>query len=170
MTAAHRPDTLTITRPDDWHLHVRDGDPLHTVVPHTAAQFGRAIIMPNLRPPVTTAAQALDYKQRILAEADAASTQSGAIGALLRREGLYSSHLAAWRRERQAGILRGLTPHKRGPKPKRSPREEEIQRLRRENQRLAEQLRKAEIVIDVQKKVGALLGWPLPKADPGEKP
>ncbi|SEA15465.1 dihydroorotase [Acidovorax soli] len=65
MTAAL--DTLTITRPDDWHLHVRDGEPLHTVVPHTAAQFGRAIIMPNLRPPVTTAAQALDYQQRILA-------------------------------------------------------------------------------------------------------
>ena len=61
------PNTLTITRPDDWHLHVRDGEPLHTVVPHTAAQFGRAIIMPNLRPPVTTAAQALEYKQRILA-------------------------------------------------------------------------------------------------------
>ncbi|HAU57054.1 MAG TPA: dihydroorotase [Comamonadaceae bacterium] len=65
MTAAQ--DTLTITRPDDWHLHVRDGAPLHTVVPHTAAQFGRAIIMPNLRPPVTTAQQACDYKQRILA-------------------------------------------------------------------------------------------------------
>ena len=65
MTAA--PNTLTITRPDDWHLHVRDGEPLHTVVPHTAAQFGRAIIMPNLRPPVTTAVQALAYKQRILA-------------------------------------------------------------------------------------------------------
>ena len=65
MTAA--PDTLTLTRPDDWHLHVRDGAPLHTVVPHTAAQFGRAIIMPNLRPPVTTAQQALDYKARILA-------------------------------------------------------------------------------------------------------
>ena len=59
--------TLTITRPDDWHLHVRDGAALHTVVPHTAAQFGRAIIMPNLRPPVTTAQQALEYKQRILA-------------------------------------------------------------------------------------------------------
>ena len=59
--------TLTITRPDDWHLHVRDGDALHTVVPHTAAQFGRAIIMPNLRPPVTTAAQALAYKERIQA-------------------------------------------------------------------------------------------------------
>ena len=65
MTAA--PQTLTITRPDDWHLHVRDGEPLHTVVPHTAAQFGRAIIMPNLRPPVTSAEQALAYKQRILA-------------------------------------------------------------------------------------------------------
>ena len=58
----------------------------------------------------------------------------------------------------------------RGPKSKRSPQEDEIQRLRRENQRLAEELRKAEIVIDVQKKVGALLGWPLPKADPEEKP
>jgi dihydroorotase len=59
--------TLTITRPDDWHLHVRDGEPLRTVVPHTAAVFGRAIIMPNLKPPVTTAAQALAYKARILA-------------------------------------------------------------------------------------------------------
>lgn len=58
---------LTLTRPDDWHLHVRDGDALHTVVPHTAAQFGRAIIMPNLRPPVTTATQALQYKARIQA-------------------------------------------------------------------------------------------------------
>ena len=58
---------ITITRPDDWHLHVRDGEALRTVVPHTAAQFGRAIIMPNLRPPVTTAEQALTYRQRILA-------------------------------------------------------------------------------------------------------
>ena len=58
---------ITLTRPDDWHLHVRDAQALHTVVPHTAAQFARAIIMPNLRPPVTTAVQALAYKQRILA-------------------------------------------------------------------------------------------------------
>ena len=63
----HTTQTLTLTRPDDWHLHVRDGDVLHTVVPHTAAQFGRAIIMPNLRPPVTTATLALAYKARILA-------------------------------------------------------------------------------------------------------
>ena len=60
-------NNLTITKPDDWHLHVRDGAALHTVVPHTAAQFGRAIIMPNLKPPVTTAALALAYKARILA-------------------------------------------------------------------------------------------------------
>ena len=58
---------LTITRPDDWHLHVRDGAPLATVVPHTARQFGRAIIMPNLKPPVTTAAQAVAYRDRIRA-------------------------------------------------------------------------------------------------------
>jgi dihydroorotase len=58
---------ITVTRPDDWHLHVRDGDALNTVVPHTAKQFGRAIIMPNLKPPVTTAEQALAYKSRILA-------------------------------------------------------------------------------------------------------
>src|SRR5512132_256254 len=111
-----------------------------------------------------------EYKLRILAEADAAATQPGAIGALQRREGLYSSHLVTWRRERQTGILKGLTPHKRGPKSKRNPQDEEIQKLRRENQRLTEELRKAAIVIDVQKKVGALLGWPLPKADPEEKP
>jgi dihydroorotase len=60
-------NTITLTRPDDWHLHVRDGDVLSTVVPHTARQFGRAIIMPNLKPPVTTAAQALAYRDRILA-------------------------------------------------------------------------------------------------------
>jgi len=111
-----------------------------------------------------------EYKQRILEEADAAAAQPGGIGALLRREGLYSSHLVTWRRERQAGVLKGLTPHRRGPKSRRNAQEDEMQKLRRENQRLAEQLRKAEIIIDVQKKVGALLGWPLPKADPEEKP
>ena len=58
---------ITLTRPDDWHLHVRDGSALATVVPHSAARFGRAIIMPNLRPPVTTTEQALAYRERILA-------------------------------------------------------------------------------------------------------
>jgi dihydroorotase len=60
-------NSLTLTRPDDWHLHLRDGEALQTVVPHTAAQFARAIVMPNLKPPVTTAAQALAYRDRIRA-------------------------------------------------------------------------------------------------------
>ncbi len=60
-------DSVTITRPDDWHLHLRDGDALTTVVPHTAAQFGRAVIMPNLKPPITTVRQAQDYARRIRA-------------------------------------------------------------------------------------------------------
>ncbi|MFZ5566914.1 MAG: dihydroorotase [Pseudomonadota bacterium] len=60
-------DTLTLTRPDDWHLHVRDGAALAAVVPHTARQFGRAIIMPNLKPPVTTATEAAHYRARIRA-------------------------------------------------------------------------------------------------------
>lgn len=59
--------SITLIRPDDWHLHVRDDAALATVVPHTAARFGRALIMPNLRPPVTTTAQALAYRERILA-------------------------------------------------------------------------------------------------------
>jgi len=63
-------DKLTLTRPDDWHLHVRDGDILNDVVPATAACFGRAIIMPNLVPPVTTAADATAYRERILAAAN----------------------------------------------------------------------------------------------------
>ena len=60
-------DTLTLTRPDDWHLHLRDGAALSAVLPFTARQFGRAIVMPNLRPPVTTAASANAYRERILA-------------------------------------------------------------------------------------------------------
>ena len=68
MTASNvSPDTLTLARPDDWHLHVRDGAMLAAVLPHTARQFGRAIIMPNLKPPVTTTAQAQAYRARILA-------------------------------------------------------------------------------------------------------
>src|SRR5229473_4660829 len=79
-----------------------------------------------------------EYKQRVLAEADKAKGESGGIGALLRREGLYSSHLTTWRNERAMGILQALTPQKRGPKSKRSPLDEENQKLRRENQHLGE--------------------------------
>lgn len=65
--------TLTITRPDDWHLHLRDGDGLKAVVGHTAARFHRAIVMPNLNPPVTTTEQALAYRERVLAALPAGS-------------------------------------------------------------------------------------------------
>ena len=111
----------------------------------------------------------LDYKLRILAEAEAAKRTPGAVGALLRRERLYSSHLVTWRKERDDGMRQALAPKTRGPKPKQDAREEELQKLRRDNERLAERLRKAELIIEVQKKVGALLGWPLP-AEPEGKP
>ncbi|MFN0183639.1 MAG: dihydroorotase [Aquabacterium sp.] len=74
-TAASGPtDQLTLARPDDWHLHLRDGDAMAAVLPYTARQFGRAIVMPNLRPPITTAAQAGAYRARILAALPEGST------------------------------------------------------------------------------------------------
>jgi len=94
-----------------------------------------------------------DYKLRILEEADAASGD-GLIGALLRREGLYSSLLSTWRRERLEGTLDG---RKRGPQARPVDlRDEELRKLRRENERLAIELRKAHLVIEVQKKVASL--------------
>jgi transposase-like protein len=125
---------------------------------------------PNAHPDPEVVAQAkrrrftAEYKHRIVSEAEQAKG-SGSIGALLRREGLYSSTLTAWRREREAVVRQALTPQKRGPKSKRDPVQEENQKLQKENARLTEELRKAAIVIDVQKKVGALLGWPIPTQD-----
>lgn len=96
-----------------------------------------------------------EYKLRILRELDN-STGSGETGALLRREGLYSSHLTKWRRQRERGELEGLGPQKRGPKA--DPQAVELARLQCENERLRERLRKAELIIDVQKKVAQMLG------------
>jgi transposase-like protein len=107
-----------------------------------------------------------EYKLRILREAEASAVTRGAVGALLRREGLYSSLLVNWRRERAQGMREALTPQKRGPKSKRNPMAEEMQKLQRQNARLNEELRKAHIIIDVQKKVAALLGHPLADEDP----
>jgi dihydroorotase len=67
MSTIESPDTITLIRPDDWHLHLRDGAHMASVLPHTARQFARAIVMPNLKPPVTTAADAAAYRERILA-------------------------------------------------------------------------------------------------------
>jgi transposase len=105
-----------------------------------------------------------EYKRQVLAEADAARG-SGEIGAVLRRHGLYSSHLTKWRQERKAGILEGLAPQKRGPKSKANPLTAENQKLRRDNERLTDRLRKAEIIIDVQKKVAMLLGLPIAETE-----
>jgi transposase-like protein len=98
-----------------------------------------------------------EYKLRILEEADRC-IQPGQLGELLRREGLYSSHLNTWRRQRDAGVLQGLRSQKRGRKPKRKdPLALEVERLKDENQRLAERLRQAETIIEVQKKISEML-------------
>jgi len=107
-----------------------------------------------------------EYKQSILHEVDRCRDE-GAIGALLRKEGLYSSHLTTWRRQRDQAVQAALAPHKRGPKPARNPWMDEMEKLRRENARLAQQLEKAEIIIDVQKKVSSLLGIPLKDSNGG---
>ena len=107
----------------------------------------------------------VEYKLRILAEADACS-ETGMLGELLRREGLYSSHLSTWRRQRDEGALAGLAPKRRGRKPKpKNPLADENEQLRRENQRLKEKLRQAELIIDVQKKVSEMLNIPLKTLD-----
>ncbi len=107
----------------------------------------------------------VEYKAKILTEADAC-TETGQLGELLRREGLYSSHLTTWRKQRDEGALAGLTPRRRGRKAKpKNPLADENQRLQRENERLKEQLRQAELIIDVQKKVSEMLNIPLKPRD-----
>ena len=99
-----------------------------------------------------------DYKLNILRQADTCS-QSGDISALLRRDGLYASHLSTWRRQRNAGSLQALKPKTRGRKPaQKNPLAAENARQQREIKRLELRLKKAEIIIDVQKKVSEILG------------
>ena len=108
---------------------------------------------------------AAEYKLRILQEADRC-TESGQLGALLRREGLYSSLLSTWRQQRDEGTLAGLTPKRRGRKANPdAPLIAENLRLTRETQRLAAKLRQAETIIEIQKKLSEILGIPLPPPD-----
>ncbi len=102
------------------------------------------------------------YKQRILDDA-AQCTEPGEIGALLRREGLYSSHLTTWRRQHDSGALAGLTPHKRGHKvnPRLAEETRRLAELEQENERLRQQLQQAQTIIEVQKKLSSLLGIPM---------
>jgi len=107
-----------------------------------------------------------DFKARILEEADRCK-QPGEVGALLRRHGLYSSHLTMWRRERQAGTVAILGPKKRGRKvPPLNPLARRVTDLERENQRLLRKLKQAEAIIDVQKKLSEILGITLPPTPP----
>ena len=100
------------------------------------------------------------YKARVVEEAQRC-TESGELGALLRREGLYSSALTQWRRQYQSGALQGLKDDKRGRKRTRDPRDQELERLQHDKERLSQKLRQAEQIIEIQKKVAALLGNPL---------
>ena len=106
-------------------------------------------------------------KKRILEEVGR-TTGHGGIGAVLRREGIYSSTLHGWRKERDAAVHKAFS-QKRGPQPRRNPLAGENEKLRRQNQRLQEELEKAHIVIDVQKKVARLLGRPIPEIPGTEK-
>jgi transposase-like protein len=102
-----------------------------------------------------------EYKMRIIAEADACKSP-GEVGALLRREGLYDSHLYRWRKKQREGALGALAPGKRGPEPDpAAPLKKKIAALERENAQLKNKLAQAETIIDVQKKVAGLLGAPL---------
>ena len=109
-----------------------------------------------------------EYKLSILHQAEACQGK-GSIGALLRREGLYSSHLTTWRRQRDTGILSALKPKRRGRKAvPPNPLQVEVERLHKENDRLQKRLKQAELIIEVQKKISQVLGIPLETSEKGE--
>ena len=131
---------------------------------HAQQDTGRAGSPGNPEVPEKPVRRRFDaaYKQRILDEADRCN-EPGELGLLLRREGLYSSLLSTWRRQRDEGVLAGLAPKRRGRKAKRKDTAAlEVQRLRRENSRLTQRLKQAETIIEVQKKVSEMLGIALP--------
>ena len=106
-----------------------------------------------------------EYKRRIVREADAAR-DAGEIGALLRREGLYSSHLVTWRRARERGELAGLSPKRRGRKEKAvNPLSKRVVELERDKRRLERRLKQAELLLEIQKKASQLLEIPLASRD-----
>lgn len=125
------------------------------IQPNQNGQLEAEVPDPEVVPRAKRRRFTANYKLRILQEVDQCD-QPGQIGALLRREGLYSSHLTTWRRQRDRGQLAGLTPKKRGRKP--DPQAAELARLQRENERLKAKLAQAETIIEVQKKLSHLLG------------
>jgi transposase len=121
---------------------------------------------PEIRPKAVRTQWSARDRLRILEAADACPP--GELGALLRREGVYSSHLSRWRRQRAQGELAGLEPKRRAePSPEARAQAAELARLQRENQRLQAKLAQAEVIIDVQKKLATLLGITLPDPPSG---
>ena len=106
-----------------------------------------------------------EYKRQIVEEAELSREEPGGIGELLRREGLYSSQLAKWRQLYKEGALKGLRDDKRGRKKTKNPLEGRVLELERENQRLEKKLKQAKIIIDVQKKVAAIMADQSPESD-----
>lgn len=122
----------------------------------------KSVMNTEVREPGTSSPRRIhtaEYKLRILKEADLCKGKVGATGALIRREGLYSSALTTWRRERDSGALSALA-HKRGRKSKYGSVEMENERLKKEKQNIEERLRQANLIIEVQKKISEILGAP----------
>ena len=132
------------------------------IQPNRNGQLEAEVPDPEVVPRAKRRQFSAKYKLRILTEADQC-TQRGEIGALLRREGLYSSHLTTWRRQRDRGQLAGLSSKKRGRKP--DPQAAELARLQRENEQLKARLEQAETIIEVQKKLSQMLGLPPAEKD-----
>ncbi len=126
--------------------------------PSSSALVAGAVVNAEVLPRAERRRFSAEYKRRILQEADQCR-QPGQVGMLLRREGLYSSHLTNWRQQFANGQLAGLAPKKRGPKV--DPQAAELARLKRENERLQLKLRQAEAIISAQKKLAELFGMTL---------
>lgn len=131
------------------------------------SEFNAAVVVPEVEVVEKAVRRqfSAEYKRKILTEADAC-TREGEIGALLRREGLYSSHLTVWRAARERGAIAGLAPKQRGPKAvPPDPRDRKIVELKRETRRWQARAERAEALVDLQKKVSMLLGIALPERD-----
>lgn len=143
-----------------------------TMLPPTKSSMEAVLVgspNPEVNPKPDRRRFAAEYKRKIVREADAC-TQAGEVGAMLRREGLYSSHLTGWRQSLRQAEKIAFSDKKRGPKIKITPKDEELAGLRRENGHLKEELRKAKVIIDIQKKLSGLLGFSLnPKESEGTK-
>jgi transposase len=154
-----QPPTPTVKRPSPWGkragaLRATVFDPLAGASAHLVNSAPDPEVAEK-RPRRKFTAK---YKLRILAEADVC-TQPGQMGALLRREGLYSSNLTTWRQQREKGILQAMTPKKRGRKQKvKNPLAKKVAQLEKQNRRLQQKLKKADLIIEAQKKISEILG------------